>query len=313
MFFIIFSQRFSGMKPARLAARLAASILIAGTSLMPVAGVGSNAQAQEVAAFADSSRLVSVGGALTEIVYALGAGDRLIARDRTSTYPALAKELPDIGYMRQLTSEGVLSVAPSAMLVVEGSGPPETMDVLKRASVPMLVVPDTYTPDGIAEKITMVGEALGLSGEAAALSAKVRGDLQAVATAGAAVKDKKRVLFVLSFQGGRIMASGQGTAADAMIQLAGGINAVEGYQGYKHLTDEALEQAAPDLILMMDTGSPTQNTDQAAILNNPAVAATPAGQSKAVVKMDGLYLLGFGPRTAQAARELSVKLYNKAG
>lgn len=302
----------SRIKAYRLAAAFAGGLFVATASLAPVSGLVAAAQAEELKTFKDSSRLVSVGGALTEIVYALGEESKLIARDRTSVYPEAASKLTDIGYLRQLSAEGVLSVAPTAMLVIEGSGPVETMDVLKRASVPMIVVPEVFTAQGITDKIKAVGEALGVQEKAAALAAKVEADLKAVETKTSTIKEKKRVLFILSRQGGRFQASGKGTAADGMIKMAGGVNAIDEYQGYKQLTDEALDKAAPDLILLMNTGVDKAMDDHSELLSNPALAATPAGRNKAILTMDGLYLLGFGPRSADAARELSESLYGKA-
>lgn len=312
MFFANNNNLTSRIKSYRFATIIAGCLLSSAAGLVPVAGLTTSAQAEEVKTFTDSSRLVTVGGALTEIVYALGLEDKLIARDRTSSYPESVQKLPDIGYMRQLSSEGVLSVAPTAMLVVEGSGPQETMDVLKRASVPMIIVPEVYTAQGILDKITAVGQALGAQDKAATLAAKVSADLKSVEAATAGISQKKRVLFILSRQGGRLLASGQNTAADSMIKMAGGVNAIDAFQGYKQLTDEALDQAAPDLILMMNTGADKATEDHSELLSNPALAATPAGQNKAIVTMDGLYLLGFGPRAAEAARDLSQSLYSKA-
>ncbi len=305
----LFSSR---IRSYRLVAAFAAGLLTATTGVLPVAGMISPAQAEEVKTFTDTTRLVSVGGALTEIIYALGLEDKLIARDRTSIYPETVKKLPDIGYMRQLSSEGILSVAPTAMLVIEGSGPAETMDVLKRASVPMIIVQDQYTAEGITNKINAVGQALGAQDKAEALAEKVRTDLKAVEAATSKITEKKRVLFILSRQGGRLMASGRETAADGMIKMAGGINAIDEFQGYKQLTDEALDKAAPDMILLMNTGPDKASNDYSDLLANPALAATPAGRNKAILAMDGLYLLGFGPRAAEAARDLAEGLYGKA-
>lgn len=302
----------SRVKSYRLVAAFATGLFSASAGLVPFAATLSIAQAEEVKTFTDPSRLVTVGGALTEIIYALGENGKLIARDQTSTYPEAAKKLPDVGYMRSLSAEGVLSVTPTAMLVVEGSGPPETMEVLKRASVPMIIVPEGYSADGILNKITAVGQALGVQDKAATLAAKVSADLKAVETATSGIAQKKRVLFILSRQGGRLMVSGQGTAADGMIKMAGGVNAIDEFKGYKQLTDESLDKAAPDLILMMNTGSDKAMDDHSELLTNPALAATPAGRNKAILTMDGLYLLGFGPRAAEAARDLSEGLYGKA-
>jgi iron complex transport system substrate-binding protein len=256
----------------------------------------------------DTTRLVTVGGSITEIVYALGAGDRIVARDSTSTYPAEATELPDIGYMRQLSPESVLSVDPTAVLAQEGSGPPEAMDVLEKASVPLILVPEKYSEDGILEKIRIVGEALGKAEAADKLAHTVREEIDAAEKRLAAIETPKRVLFVLSAEGGKLLASGTGTAADGVIRLAGAQNAIEEYEGYKQLSDEAVIGARPDAILMMTNGGPG-GAGKEEILSQPAIAATPAGASRALIRMDGLYLLGFGPRTASAVRELSSKLY----
>jgi iron complex transport system substrate-binding protein len=256
----------------------------------------------------DTSRLVAIGGSITEIVYALGAGDRLVARDTTSTYPAEATKLPDIGYMRQLSPESVLSVDPTAVLAQEGSGPPEAMDVLKKAAVPLIVVPEKYSEDGILEKIRIVGEALGRLDAAEKLARTVREEIDAAEKRLTKIKTQKRVLFILSAQGGKLLASGTGTAAYGIIRLAGAQNAIEEFEGYKQLSDEAVIGARPDAILMMTGGAPGGLGDEE-ILSQPGIAATPAGASKTLIRMDGLYLLGFGPRTASAVRELSSKLY----
>jgi iron complex transport system substrate-binding protein len=252
-------------------------------------------------------RIVAIGGSLTEIVYALGQQDRLIARDTTSVFPRGALELPDVGYMRALSPEGVLSVDPDLILTLEGAGPPEAMDVIRSASVPVVTVPETFDREGVLAKVEAVGKALGVEEEAAELARRIDADLQAAEEAASGIDDPARVLFILSMEGGRVMASGTGTAADGMIRLAGGENAITDYPGYKQLTDEAIVTAAPDVVLLMDRGG---NLDPALVdlSTQPALAATPAGETGRVVRMDGAYLLGFGPRTAEAATELAAKL-----
>lgn len=267
------------------------------------------ARADTVDRLPDTSRLVSVGGSLTEIVYALGAGDMLVARDETSTYPEETAKLMDVGYMRRLSPEGVLGVNPSGILLLEGSGPPEALQVLEKASVPMVVVPDDHTGESVIRKIEVVGKALGLESKAKALADDVARDLEAAARIAANQNPRKRVLFIISAQGGRLTASGTGTGANGIITLAGGVNAIDAYQGYKQLTDEAIEQAAPDAILIMDIGKDSVLKDE--LLKNPLLANTPAGRSGNIIQMDSLYLLGFGPRTGAASRELSQKLYGE--
>ena len=286
------------------------SRFLSAGSLLFALGIGASAaiaeEGQQV--FKDTSRIASVGGSITEIVYALGEQDKLVARDSTSVYPEAALKLPDVGYMRQLSPEGVLSVNPSGLLVLEGSGPKEAIDVLKKASVPFISVPETYDHAGIVEKIRVVGKALDADEKAAELAAAVDADLAAAEKLTAGIPEKKRVLFILSMQGGKILAAGSNSAANGIIELAGAVNAVDGFSGYKQLTDEAAILAKPDIILMMDRqgGHAAPDTD---LFAHPAIAPTPAGQAKRIVRMDGGYLLGFGPRTAGAIRELANALY----
>ena len=260
----------------------------------------------------DAKRVVTLGGSVTEIAVALGAGDLLVARDSTSTYPAEITALPDVGYIRALSPEGVLSVAPDLILAEADAGPPAAVDVLNAAGVPFLRMPGDPTPAGVVAKINAVAEALGRTAEGEALAAKVQAGLTEAETRAAAVADKKRVLFVLSLQGGRVMAGGEGSSAEGIIALAGGINAAAGFQGYKQMTDEAVLAAAPDLILMMDREGDLAigNPD---VMAHPTLSQTSAAQAGNILRMDGMLLLGFGPRTPDAARALYDALYPKAG
>lgn len=257
--------------------------------------------------FADPSKIAAIGGSITEIVFALGEQDRLVARDSTSRYPEAALKLPDVGYMRQLSPEGVLSVNPSGILALHGSGPKQAVDVLKKTSIPFIEVPERYDHEGILEKIHIVGKALGVDAKADALAAEIDAKLKAAEKQTASIKERKRVLFVLSMQGGKILASGSETAADGIIKLSGGVNAVDGYSGYKQLSDEAVITAKPDVILIMNNAGPAASDDE--LFANPAILSTPAGAARKVIRMDGGYLLGFGPRTADVIHDLAASLY----
>jgi len=276
----------------------------------PGAGGFIRKAAAEDAQTVDSSRLVAIGGAVTEIVYALGEGGRLVARDSTSTFPEEATTLPDVGYMRQLSPEGVIAVNPTAILAVEGSGPPDALAVLKSAGIPFETVPEGYGRAAILKKIDVVGTFLGVEDKARKLEAQVGADLDA-AISDAAKRpetERKRVLFILSFQNGRVMAAGNHTAADGIIGLAGAINATEGsFDGYKPLTDEAIIKAKPDVVMVMTR--PGAGSSDAEILAHPAISVTPAAANKAILRMNSLHLLGFGPRTASAIRDLNKELY----
>jgi iron complex transport system substrate-binding protein len=254
----------------------------------------------------DAPRVITLGGSVTEIAVALGAGDRLVARDTTSNFPESIQTLPDVGYIRALSPENILALDPTLIVAEGDAGPPEAVDVLKAAGIPFVLVPEATDPGGVAAKIAAVAEALDLSGEA--LAADVQAGLDASAKRAAAVAAPKRVLFILSLQGGGIMAGGEGTEAEGIIRLAGGINAATGFTGYKPMTDEAVLAAQPDVILMMDREGDLAISN-ADVLAQPALSQTPAAATGAIVRMDGMLLLGFGPRTPEAATALHQALY----
>lgn len=281
-------------------------------NLAAVVGIGTAlwVAVAPVPAGAGDANVLSIGGSVTEIVYALGQGHRLVARDTTSTYPQAANDLPDVGYIRALSAEGVLSVSPELILSEEGAGPPETVAALAAAAIPFVIIPDAHDAEGVIAKVRAVGEALGVGAKAEALAADLAVQFQASAARIERVADPKKVLFILSAQGGRILASGSGTAAAAIIGMAGGVNALHGFEGYKPVTDEAILAAAPDVILMLDRSGDHAVTDEA-LLTMPAIAPTPAAAGRAIVRLNGLLLLGFGPRTAEATRDLNHALYGE--
>ena len=263
-------------------------------------------------AIADPGRIVSIGGAVTEILYALGVETRIVAVDATSLHPARAlADKPNVGYFRNLSAEGVLGLTPTLVIAVETAGPNETVAVLDAAAVPFVRVPDRHSGDGILDKIRVVAAAAGVGARGECLVRTVTADLDQLQDLRTHVTTPRKVLFVMSLANGRAMVAGRATAADGIIRLAGAANAVGGFDGYKVVSDEAIVQAAPDVVLVMQRGR--EELDAAAVFAQPALATTPAAARKALVAMDGLYLLGFGPRTALAARDLAVALYPELG
>ena len=254
----------------------------------------------------DAPRVITLGGSVTEIAVALGAEDRLVARDTTSNFPESIRALPDVGYIRALSPENILALDPTLIVAEGDAGPPEAVEVLKAAGIPFVLVPEANDPNGVVAKIAAVADALDLPGDA--LAAEVQAGLDAASARAAEVPTPKRVLFILSLQGGRVMAGGEGTEAEGIIRLAGGINAATGFQGYKPMTDEAVLAAGPRGILM-EGGEGAPSLSEAAVRAPPGPSPTPPAQAGAIVRMDGMLLLGFGPRTPDAAKALHDTLY----
>ncbi|WP_380058810.1 hemin ABC transporter substrate-binding protein (plasmid) [Falsihalocynthiibacter sp. SS001] len=257
--------------------------------------------------FPDAKAIVSIGGPVTEVVYALGQESRIVARDTTSVFPPQTADLPDVGYMRQLSAEGVLSVGPDLILTRDTAGPPEVLDQLRGAAVPIVEVVDAFSPEAVINAVNTIGTALDVPAEAEALATRIQQEFDTLAEKQAQAPVNTRVLFVLSNKGGRLTVAGRDTGANGIIKLAGGTNAMEdAFSGYKIMNDEALISAAPDVILMMPpTGDHTGDISD--VLTLPAISQTPAGQNDALVMVDPA-ALGFGPRTGQFATQLYADL-----
>lgn len=245
---------------------------------------------------------------MTEIVYALGAGDQLVGRDASSLYPEAAQELPDVGYFRRVPAEGVLSLEPTLVLSAADTGPPSVLDQIRSAGVTVQQIPGKPTVDGAKAKIRAVAEALGRTERGEQLIQELESDMAKARELREQVDETPRVLFIYARGAGTMNVAGAGTEAEAMIELAGAQNAVSGFEGYKPMTAEAVSAAAPDVILMLERGLESIG-GVGGLLEQPGIALTPAGENRRIVAMDDLLLLGFGPRLGEATLELTRKLH----
>lgn len=260
----------------------------------------------------DASRVVAIGGSVTETVYALGVGDRLIGVDSTSLYPEAATRLPQVGYMRQISAEGVLSLRPSLVLSTTAAGPAAAFDQLRGAGVATLVLADAYDFDSVVHKIDGIGRALGRETAASGLIATRRTEMAALADTLSRARRSPKVLSLLSIGQGPPQAAGHATAADGIIRLAGGVNAITGYAGYRPITAEGALALAPDAIMVpAQTLHAMGGIDR--LLDTAALSLTPAGKARRVFALDALLLLGFGPRTPEAAHRLAAFLHPELG
>lgn len=253
------------------------------------------------------ARVVGLGGPITEIVYALGAGERLVGADASSIYPAEAHRLPKVGYYRSFSIEGVASLKPDLVLASEDSGPPQALEQLRRLGSPVVVLPSAPSLEALDQRIMGVAKALGIEARGAALVQKLHAELQAVQPSPA----KPRVLLISSHTG-RLQGAGDDTAAAAMLKLLDARNVLAGQRGYKPLSAEAAVALRPEVIV---TGSMSVDASGGldAFLAQPGLAATPAAKSRRVVVLDDLLLLGFGPRLPEALRLLDAGFSAKAG
>ncbi|MET3495893.1 heme/hemin ABC transporter substrate-binding protein [Variovorax boronicumulans] len=251
-------------------------------------------------------RLVTVSGAITEVVYLLGAEGQLVGTDTTSLYPAAARGTPKVGYMRQLSAEGLLSLRPDAIIATNESGPTVVLDQVRSAGVKVEIIEADHTWAEVQRKVQAVGRASARQAQARELQARLDAEwAQVLQRVGAAKGRKPKVLFVLSHSASP-QVSGEKTAAHSMIGFAGGVNALGGFHGYRPMTAEAMASAAPDIILT-STQSIEAHGGIDKFWERPELALTPAYRKRALITQDALLLLGFGPRLPAAVGELQDK------
>ena len=266
------------------------------------AAIGTPAWAQAPAA----QRLVAVGGAITEVVYALGAEALLVGTDTTSLYPEAATRTPKVGYLRQLSAEGLLSLRPDAIVGAGDAGPATVLEQVKSAGVRVELVPADHSFEEVLRKVAVVGAVTGRQAQAAALAQTLKATWAQVQTAVAQAPRKPRALFILSHNGSPMVA-GTGTAAHALLTLAGAENVVQQFAGYRPLTAEAMALVAPQVIVNSTQGIEALGGVDA-FWRRPELALTPAFQRKALVTMEASHLLGFGPRMPSAVQALHTAL-----
>ena len=257
---------------------------------------------------ADAARVAVAGGSLVEILYALGEQDHIVAVDRTSNYPEAAKQLPQIGYVRNISAEGLLSLEPTFVLGEHDTGPPEVVEQLARLGVDMLLVPEQFSVAGIRAKIRCVAAAMGADAAGEALAASLLAGVVGLSeeAPGEGAAPRPRGVVLLGLREGAPIAAGFNTSGEGLLSMAGAVNLMD-FEGWKPVSVEVMAAAEPEFIVIPNRGVQMAGGLQA-LLEHPALRLTPAARERRVIAMDGMAMLGFGPRTVRAAAELRTRL-----
>ncbi|KRC78530.1 Hemin-binding periplasmic protein HmuT precursor [compost metagenome] len=248
---------------------------------------------------APPARVVTLGGSVTEIVYQLGQGGRLVGDDLSSLYPEAATKLPRVGYYRAVPVEGVLALKPDLVLASEQAGPPDALKRLGDVGVRIVTVPDTPSVDSLKARIRDIAQALDVAPAGETMVAGIARDLAAV---DAIPVTNARAVLLLN-RTGALQGAGGGTAANEVMAMAGLVNVLKDQQGYKPVSAEAISALAPDVIVITSTSIDASGGVEK-LLRLPGIASTPAAAHKRVIVMDDLLLLGMGPRLPLALTEL---------
>lgn len=256
-------------------------------------------------------RVISLGGSVTEIVYALGAEAQLVGTDQSSLYPPAAQALPQVGYFRQLALEGILSLTPNLILAAHGSGPDYVLDKLRTLGIDVHLFSGEPSVDTLLANIKGIAAVLKVEARGAALATRLREELATLAAEPPAVSPS---VLILTTHTGQLRAAGHGTAADAVLTLAGGHNLLPAtQQGYQTLGAESVADLAPQWILTSPLSLRASGGSLETFAAKNGVVLTPAAKQGRILVLDDLLLLGIGPRLPEAIRTLREQFAQRAG
>lgn len=264
-----------------------------------------------------AERIVPLSGSLSEVVFSLGLGDRVVARDISTTFQQASK-LPLVTRGHDVSAEGVLALKPTLVLAESTTGPDEAVRQIRDAGVPVVVVPAALALDDVGTRIGKVAAALGVTEAGERLRERSE---QRIAKARRAIPEgeggqgtdgKPRVAFLyLRGTASVYLLGGAASGASSLIEAAGGVDAGAETglkKDFTPLTSEALVKAAPDVILVMTKGLDSVGGLDG-LVKIPGVAQTPAGMDRRVATVDDGVLLSYGPRTDQVLRALIEQIH----
>lgn len=264
-----------------------------------------NSAKQSADQIADTIKIVSLNGTLTEVLSGLGLEQNIVGVDVTSTYPVSIQSKPKLGHNRNIAAEGVIALQPDVVLGLKKDFNPTLAEQFRSAGTRLILFDQEYSPAGTKALINAITDSLKVSkAKADSLIKQLDADLTHV---GQHAEPKPKVLFIYARGTGTMMVAGEDTNVEDIIELAGGQNAVSGFKDFKPLTAESLVEANPDVILLFDSGLQSLGGVEG-LLKVQGVNQTSAGKNKKIVEMDGQFLTGFGPRLGKAVAELSQKI-----
>ena len=248
-----------------------------------------------------SIRIVSLSGAISEIIAGFGHGTDIVATDITSNFPERINKLPKVGHNKNIQAEGVLAQNPDVVVGIEKDLNPKVITQIIASGVKVILFNQEYSVEGTNKLIQAVKDSLNFESKNDSLKISINESVSQLKI----FETPPKVLFIYARGAGTILVAGKNTQMDQMISIAGGQNAVNEFESFKPLTAEAIVSANPDVILMFTSGAKSLN---GVFENVPGIMQTNAGKEKRIITMDGQYMSGFGPRLGKAALELNQKL-----
>ena len=259
----------------------------------------------------DSSSVVVAGGSITEIIYFIGKEKKLVGVDITSNFPSETSSLPSIGYVRNLSTEGILSLKPTLILGESDMGPPLVLRQLSISGVDSRIIDETYSSNGILKKLECISSILGLYRLAELQKfTSLKKEIATLETISNLNRDLKiKVMLILTVEGMSPIIAGRGTSGDGFIKLTGATNVATSFEGWKPVSTESIIQFDPDFIIITDRGlNSFKNLKN--LSNSPSLKYTRASRNDKIFAEDGMAMLGFGVRTIETALKFA-RIFNK--
>lgn len=255
-------------------------------------------------------KIISAGSAVTELLIALGQQDKIVAVDVTSQLPQ-GMTRPMVGYHRQLSSEGLLATGANQVIGSDEMGPKTTLDQLKSAGIEVDIVNTKPTPDGLMERIDQLASLTHSEQKAQSVKHQVQKQLDELSKNKPQTGTEKKVLFLLIHEGRPANVAGKNTTPDEIIHLAGALNpAAKELESYRPLSNEAIIEMQPDVVLVSTRSFKQMGGADAVLKALPMLAATPAGQQKQIIPIDGHALVGgLGLKSLDEARRINQLIY----
>ncbi len=248
-----------------------------------------------------NAKLASAGGTLTDIIFALGAGDQLLAVDTSSTSPAAAANKASIGYYRSLSAEALIATGATELWALEGTGPAATLNQLRNTGIKVEHFAKPRDLAELYEFIGLLGAKLQKEAAATALINQIKQSLPVLSTTTTDVKPLS-ALFVLQASSRGVIVAGSETVPDLLFHYSAMQNLAT-HNGFKPIPAEFLMLQQPDLLVV-----PEHVAKSAGGLNAfcqlPELRMLAAAKNCRVLVMDSLLSMGMTSRIGDAIQQL---------
>lgn len=250
-------------------------------------------------------RIITLAPNLTEIVYAVGAGDRLVGDTTFCDYPPEAKQVAKIGDTLQPNIERIIALKPDLVLVSTASQLETFTSQLDERAIPYFVT-DPHDLEAVFHSINSIGDVLGEKTQAERLVAALRARAAAVEDA---VKSRPVVTVFYQVSPSPLWTAGRKSWVTDLIRRAGGRSVTADVDGeWLRYSDEAALASRPAAIIMATSDSMSGDQMQVA----PALQQSPAALSQRVYGINGDYLSRPGPRLVDGLEQMARVLHPEA-